>query len=259
MQDKLKPNKKLGQNFLINKFTINTIIEILNISNNDLILEVGPGKGALTESIIKKTNSYIGIEKDNNLCNILRKNYKNKIDIRNEDILKIDFKNLYKEKYKIVGNIPYNISSKLLLKCIEYKEDIADIHFMMQKEFVDRVISKHGNKSYGRLTVLIQLFFITEKYIDIHPADFYPPPKIYSSFMSLTPRKKILLKKNEINDFLLFSKLIFNTRRKKIKNCINLGDEALYDNIEKRAEELSIEEMIKLYRDIKNDGKSIQN
>jgi 16S rRNA A1518/A1519 N6-dimethyltransferase RsmA/KsgA/DIM1 with predicted DNA glycosylase/AP lyase activity len=77
--------------------------------------------------------------------------------------------------------------------------------------------------------------------------------------MSLTPRKKILLKKNEINDFLLFSKLIFNTRRKKIKNCINLGDEALYDNIEKRAEELSIEEMIKLYRDIKNDGKSIQN
>ena len=77
--------------------------------------------------------------------------------------------------------------------------------------------------------------------------------------MSLTPRKKILLKKNEINDFLLFSKLIFNKRRKKIKNCINLGDEALYDNIEKRAEELSIEEMIKLYRDIKNDGKSIQN
>ena len=77
--------------------------------------------------------------------------------------------------------------------------------------------------------------------------------------MSLTPRKKILLKKNEINDFLLFSKLIFNKRRKKIKNCINLGDETLYDNIEKRAEELSIEEMIKLYRDIKNDGKSIQN
>ena len=177
-------------------FDISVVEPNLTKDNNDLILEVGPGKGALTENIIKKTNNYIGIEKDNSLCNILRKNYKNKIDIRNDDILKTNFKNLYKEKYKIIGNIPYNISTKLLLKCIEYKEDIVDIHFMMQKEFVDRVISNHGNKSYGRLTVLIQLFFIAEKYIYIHPADFYPPPKIYSSFMSLTPRKKILLKKN---------------------------------------------------------------
>ena len=172
-----------------------------------------------------------------------------------------DLMNDWALKDPIDNFVAYLKSENILNSSIEteYKEEITDIHFMMQKEFVDRVISKHGNKSYGRLSVLIQLFFITEKYIDIHPADFYPPPKIYSSFMSLTPRKKILLKKNEINDFLLFSKLIFNTRRKKIKNCINLGDEALYDNIEKRAEELSIEEMIKLYRDIKNDGKFIQN
>lgn len=257
MLEKVNPKKKLGQNFLINKFTINKISEIINISADDLILEVGPGQGALTENIIKKTKNYIGIEKDSNLCKILKSNYGDKITLRNEDILETNFKNIYKRKYRIIGNIPYNISTKLLLKCIENKEDITNIHFMMQKEFVDRIVSEHGNKSYGRLTVLIQLFFIVEKYIDIDPKDFYPPPKIHSSFMSLTPRKKILLAKDEIEDFLVFSKSIFSTRRKKIKNCINIRSINLYDNMDKRAEELTIIEMIKLFRDIRNDGEFV--
>ena len=257
MLEKVNPKKKLGQNFLINKFTINKISEIINISADDLILEVGPGQGALTENIIKKTKNYIGIEKDSNLCKILKSNYGDKITLRNEDILETNFKNIYNRKYRVIGNIPYNISTKLLLKCIENKEDITNIHFMMQKEFVDRIVSEHGNKSYGRLTVLIQLFFIVEKYIDIDPKDFYPPPKIHSSFMSLTPRKKILLAKDEIEDFLVFSKFIFSTRRKKIKNCINIRSINLYDNMDKRAEELTIIEMIKLFRDIRNDGEFV--
>ena len=114
MTEKIKPNKRLGQNFLINKYTINTLLEIIDISKNDLILEVGPGQGALTREIIKKTRSYIGIEKDSKLCEVLEKNNSMKLDIRNEDILKTDLKKIYKEKYKVVGNIPYNISTKLL-------------------------------------------------------------------------------------------------------------------------------------------------
>ena len=257
MLDNTKPNKKLGQNFLINEYTINTILEILDIKQEDSILEVGPGHGALTKNIVKKTKNYIGVEKDKNLSNLLKEKYKNNIDIRNEDILKIDLKEIFLNNYRVVGNIPYNISTKLLMKCIENKDSISKIHFMMQKEFVDRVISCHGKKSYGRLSVLIQIFFKVEKYIDINPSDFYPEPKIYSSFMSLTPLKNILLEEEEIKYFLSFVKEIFNTRRKKIKNCLNIDCEVLYDNIDKRAEELSIVEMIKLYRDIKNDGKLI--
>jgi len=257
MQDNIRPNKNLGQNFLINEYVINIILEILDIKKDDYILEVGPGKGALTKNIIKKTKNYIGVEKDKNLSDFLKINYKENIDIRNEDILNFNFSKIFKNNYRVVGNIPYNISTKLLIKCIENKNFISQVHFMMQKEFVDRVISCHGKKSYGRLSVLIQIFFKVEKYIDINPSDFYPEPKIYSSFMSLTPLKNILLEEEEIKYFLSFVKEIFNTRRKKIKNCLNIDCEVLYDNIDKRAEELSIVEMIKLYRDIKNDGKLI--
>ena len=257
MQDNIKPNKNLGQNFLINEYVINTILEILDIKKDEYILEVGPGKGALTKNIIKKTKNYNKIEKDKKLSNFLKSNYKENLDIRNEDILNFDFSKIFKNNFRVIGNIPYNISTKLLLKCIENKNYISKIHFMMQKEFVDRITSIHGVKSYGRLSVLIQIFFKTEKYIDIDPSNFYPQPKIYSSFMSLTPLKKILLEENEVADFLNFIKEIFKTRRKKIKNCLDINHEGLYDNIDRRAEELSIVEMIKLYRDIKNDDKLI--
>ena len=257
MQHNIKPNKKLGQNFLINSYTINTIIEILNISEDDLVLEVGPGQGALTKHIITKTKNYVGIEKDRKLCDFLLDEYKGTVDIRNEDILKTQLNKIYKEKYRVIGNIPYNISTKLLMRCLENKDYINSVYFMMQKEFVDRIISDHGSKSFGRLSVLMQLFFKTEKYIDISPSDFYPEPKIFSSFMSLTPLKNTLLETYEIDSFLDFTKKIFGTRRKKIKNCLKINYDNLYDNINKRAEELSIPEMIKLYRDIRNDGKFV--
>ena len=259
MIEKIKPDKKLGQNFLINNFTINTLNEIINVNEEDLILEIGPGQGALTESIIKKTNFYIGVEKDNNLCKFLKKKFNNNIKIINKDILETDLKNIYKKKYKIIGNIPYNISTKLLLKCIQNRNNILNIHFMMQKEFVDRIIANCNSKIYGRLTVLIQIFFICEKFIDIDPSDFYPQPKVHSSFLRLTPKSKILLKTDEIDEFFSFTRCIFNQRRKKIRNCLDSKCIDLYNNINKRAEELTIPEMIKLFRELRNDGKFIQN
>ena len=251
------PNKKLGQNFLINKYTINTLLEILSISKDDYVVEIGPGQGALTEHIIKKTKNYIGIEKDKILCEYLIEKFKNNIDIRNEDILKTNFNSLHKKNFNIIGNIPYNISTKILMRCMEQRSKISKIYLMMQKEFVERVIANNNNKSYGRLSIIMQLYFETQKYIDIHPSDFYPEPKIYSSFMSLIPKEKILINEFEAEDFLNFVKKIFHTRRKKIKNCLSIENEDLYGNINKRAEELSIPEIIKLYRDINNDGKLI--
>ena len=194
MVDNIKPKKNLGQNFLKNKYTINKIIEILDLKDNECIIEVGPGQGALTEFLVRKTKNYIGVEKDKNLCDLLKEKFTN-INIINEDILEFDLNNLFNKKIRIIGNIPYNISTKLLLKCIENRNKIKRIDFMMQKEFVDRIISEHGNKSYGRLSVLIQLFFDVEKYVDISPRDFYPEPKIYSSFVSLKPINNIIIKK----------------------------------------------------------------
>jgi len=256
MQESIKPNKNLGQNFLKNKYTINTIIDILNISKSDHIVEIGPGQGAITDQIIKKTKNYIGIEKDRNLCEILKKNHKDNINIKCADILNVDFSNIYKEKYRVIGNIPYNISTKLLMKCIKNRNYIKDINFMMQKEFIDRIVSMHGSKSFGRLSVITQIFFETQKYIDIEPKDFFPEPKVFSSFVVLKPLNKILLEEDEIENFLKFIKIIFNTRRKKIKNCLN-NISKKYDNIDRRAEELSIINLIKLYREINSDGEFI--
>jgi phospholipid N-methyltransferase len=146
MQRNIKPNKKLGQNFLINSYTINTIIEILNISEDDLVLEVGPGQGALTKHIIAKTKNYVGVEKDKKLCDFLLSEYTGSVDIRNEDILKTQLNKIYKEKYRVIGNIPYNISTKILMRCLENKDHISSVYFMMQKEFVDRIMS--GDSRY---------------------------------------------------------------------------------------------------------------
>jgi 16S rRNA (adenine1518-N6/adenine1519-N6)-dimethyltransferase len=257
MSKNIKPNKKLGQNFLINKYTINTLMEILAVSEDDYVVEIGPGKGALTEHLIKKTKNYIGIEKDKILCEYLLEKFQNNIDIRNEDILKTNFNSLHKKNFKVIGNIPYNISTKILLMCMEQRNKINEIYLMMQKEFVERVIANNNNKNYGRLSIIMQLYFETQKYIDINPSDFYPEPKVYSSFMSLRPRKKILINEFETDDFLNFVKKIFQSRRKKIRNCLNVNYKDLYGNINKRAEELSIPEMIELFRDINNDGKLI--
>lgn len=257
MIENVSPKKFLGQHFLIDENISKKIVNSFSLKEFDKIVEIGPGKGALTDFITSKTKNYIGVEKDNNLCDLLNKKYNNNVKIINEDILKIDIKELDKKKFRIVGNIPYNISTKLILKCIDNIHYISNIHFMMQKEFVDRLISEHGKKTYGRLSVLTQVFFKVEKYIDIKPNDFYPEPKIFSSFVSLTPLKSCLLKDHETDEFLLFVKEIFNTRRKKIKNCISINSDIYYDSINKRAEELSISEMIKLYRDLKSNGKFI--
>ena len=128
MSKNIKPNKKLSQNFLINKYTINTLMEILAVSENDYVVEIGPGQGALTEHLIKKTKNYIGIEKDKILCEYLLKKFKNNIDIRNQDILKTNFNSLHKKNFKVIGNIPYNISTKILLMCMEQRNKINEIY-----------------------------------------------------------------------------------------------------------------------------------
>ena len=257
MIEEVTPKKSLGQNFLKNQITINLIDDILDIKEHDKVIEIGPGTGAITDNILSKTKNYIGIEKDRKLSEKLLKKYKSEVRILNQDVLDSDFSKLFDKNIRLVGNIPYNISTQIITKCILERENIISAHFMMQKEFVDRIQSNFGSKIFGRLSVYCQVFFNVNKYIDIPADDFYPKPKVESSFFSLVPKSKIILRDDEIKGFLKFVKEIFNTRRKKIKNCIEIKNHNMYVNIEKRAEQLSIIDMVNLYRELKNDGSFI--
>ena len=145
--------KSLCQNFLKNQITINLIGDILDIKEHDKVIEIGPGTGAITDNILSKTKNYIGIEKDKKLSEKLLKKYKSEVKILNQDILDSDFSKLFDKNIRLVGNIPYNISTQIITKCILERENIISAHFMMQKEFVDRIQSSLGSKIFGRLSV----------------------------------------------------------------------------------------------------------
>ncbi len=191
----MKPKKSLGQNFLNDTNVLMKIIDIGNISSEDMILEIGPGTGNLTKEIIKKKpKKIIVIEKDNYLSNILYKKYGNKIEIINKDVLKC-FKEFKKDKQIIVfGNLPYNISTKILISFIKLDNlqyNFRKFIFVFQKEVAERIVAKENSKNYGRLSILTSWKMESEKIIDISPEYFYPKPKVWSSLIVLTPKKNM--------------------------------------------------------------------
>ena len=190
MIEEVTPKKSLGQNFLKNQITINLIDDILDIKEHDKVIEIGPGTGAITDNILSKTKNYIGIEKDKKLSEKLLKKYKSEVKILNQDILDSDFSKLFDKNIRLVGNIPYNISTQIITKCILERENIISAHFMMQKEFVDRIQSSFGSKIFGRLSVYCQVFFNVNKYIDIPADDFYPKPKVDGLVLEFRPHEK---------------------------------------------------------------------
>ena len=180
--------KSLGQNFLIDLNVLNKIVNIINIKNKNVV-EIGPGKGALTEIILSKNpKSLIVIEKDNKLSENLKfKYHKNKkINIFNEDILKFKLEDKVKKNSIIFGNLPYNISSQILVKIIKFKIDpvkYSDLIFMFQKELANRISGKFGTKDYGRLAVLANYNLNIFKKFDVSPNCFFPKPKVVSSVL----------------------------------------------------------------------------
>ena len=159
-----KPKKNFGQNFLTDQIILGRIIDALSLNKHDEVLEIGCGKGALTDRILAKEVNLRGVEIDRDLIeelNLIKLKNRN-LDVLNEDILKINLKDISESKLRIVGNLPYNISSKIMLWSIKNKDMIEDVHFMLQKEFAERLISSPNKKSYGRLSILAQLFFNVE-------------------------------------------------------------------------------------------------
>ena len=192
----IKAKKSLGQNFLVDENILNKIVSIVKIKNKS-ILEIGPGTGNLTSHILKNgSKKLIVVEKDKNLSIFLKKRFKDKINIINDDILKIDEKGIYKEKLIVFGNLPYNISTEILAKWILNLEN-NDYWFdflilMFQKEVANRIISKFNSSNYGRLSILANWRLDIQKICDIAPSSFSPKPKVDSSLLFFKPKKNFI-------------------------------------------------------------------
>ena len=220
---KFKAKKSLGQNFLIDKNIIERIIQEGKITANETVLEIGPGTGNLTEEIIKqKPKKIILIEKDNKLSEELLLKFGNTIEIINDDILEIEENNLSPDQILVFGNLPYNISTKILTKWIcnvKKKFWFKKLILMFQKEVADRIVAEVNTKNYGRLSVISQWKMNIKKIIDIKPYSFYPKPKILSTLLEFTPKNNFI-HINDIKNLEKITKTLFNKRRKMIKNSI---------------------------------------
>ena len=227
---KIRANKDLGQNFLIDNNVVQNIIESANINKNDLIIEIGPGLGVLTSRLINKSNNVIAIELDKKMVNIITDRFrdKNNLEIINEDILKVNLKELIKkqkertkiDKVKVVANLPYYISTPIIMKLLEQKLGIDEIIVMVQKEVAERLISKTGNRLSGAITYAIEYYSEAEKIIEVPKESFIPSPKVESEVIKLKIREtpKVYAK----DEKLLFNLIqkSFSQRRKTLVNAL---------------------------------------
>jgi len=217
----IKPKKSLGQNFLIDKNIIQEIVNRGNINNKDVVLEVGPGTGNLTEYILKKKPKKIFvIEKDKNLTDLLNKKFNNSINILNKDVLQFNLNNISDQKLIIFGNLPYNISTQILINWITNNENCytyKKLILMFQKEVADRILAKTNSKNYGRLSIISNWKLEIKKEFNIGPNCFVPKPKIESTLLSFVPKKNFF-QLSSPTSLEKITRIFFNQRRKMIKN-----------------------------------------
>ena len=235
---KIKPKKSLGQNFLIDKKIIKKILSCSKIENRN-ILEVGPGTGNLTDEILKNNpKELILIEKDTFLLNLLKKRYSNKVVFINDDILKISENKISNNKLTVFGNLPYNISTEILTKWIlnlNLNLWFDKLILLFQKEVADRIISNSNSSNYGRLSIISNWKLNIKKIIDIKPSSFNPQPKVDSSLLLFSPKKKFF-KLNNPKSIEHVTRIFFNQKRKKIKKPLN----KLFRNSEKIIKKLNL-------------------
>ena len=231
----IKAKKSLGQNFLINENIVNIISESVEIKSNDVLLEIGAGTGNLTKKLINLNPKKIYVvEKDQILSDVLHRKFGDQLNIINQDILNFDERTISKNnKLIIFGNLPYNISTQILIKQIINNYNYQNIQcmvLMFQKEVADRILAKINTKNYSRISIISQLFFKITKIRDIGPENFKPKPKIDSSILCFCPKNKIY-NFNNINNLQIVTKIFFNQRRKKIKTPFNILFKNNYKNI----------------------------
>ena len=216
-----KHKKRLGQHFLHDKNIINKIISNLEINVKDTFIEIGPGEGALTTPLLEKVESITLIEKDRDLIPVLENKYNHKkVNIVNQDILKCELSDLIKKNTRIVGNLPYNISTEIIFRLLPFFKDIKDLHFMLQKEVIDRIVATPGTKIYGRLSIMTQVYFTVKKLFDISPNVFTPKPKVDSAYIRLIPKHYIFDSLMHEKNFKDIVSTVFSARRKMVKTSL---------------------------------------
>lgn len=214
------PRKRFGQNFLIDQQVIAQIIDAIYPQKNDRIIEIGPGPGALTRPLLQALDHLDVVELDRDIVSKLEKEFpREKLTIHSTDALKFDF-SVSGSKLRIVGNLPYNISTPLLFHLGQFSEHILDMHFMLQKEVVDRMVGIPSTSDYGRLSVMLQYRFDMEYIFSVPAESFRPIPKVESAIIRMIPRhKSSMFAKDEV----LFSQIVsaaFSQRRKTLRNTL---------------------------------------
>jgi len=249
------PKKNLGQHFLTDQDIINKIVLAVKPAAGDFLVEIGPGQGAITFPLLKKQGSLTVIEFDRDLITPLMESAEGMGDLTiiHKDVLKVDFTKLAADRpaIRLVGNLPYNISTPILFHVLEHAPVVRDMHFMLQKEVIDRMAAEPGSKVYGRLTVMLQARCEVTPLFMVPPHAFRPPPKVDSAVVRLVP---LAVDKIRIADATLFENLVrdaFGQRRKTIRNAMQAL--ATSDDIESvglrpdaRAEQLPVRDFIKL-------------
>lgn len=250
-----KARKRFGQNFLQDHNVIYNILSNIQANSGEHWIEIGPGLGAITEPLLNKNITLDVVELDRDLVGYLKDKFKDQenFNIHSADALNFDFAALAKdnEKLRIIGNLPYNISTPLLFHLLDNAYCIEDMHFMLQKEVVDRMCAEPGSKRYGRLSVMIQYFCEAELVFDVPPESFDPIPKVMSSIVKLTPYEKPPV---EIEDIKKLNKVVttaFSQRRKTIRNSLKklITEEQIIEldiNPTLRAESISLAEFARL-------------
>ena len=248
----IKAKKDLGQNFLIDEVALNKIIEIINPNKKEHFLEIGPGQGALTKFLAKNTRRLDAVELDKDLLLGLRIINTEELFIHNENILDFDIRKVLENgKLRIVGNLPYNISTDIMLWTFRNLNYFKDIHFMFQKEFGLRLSAEPNNKSYGRISVLAQYLTELETVLYLEPESFKPKPKVRSVFTRLIPKKDRKIDSPVGIKLQAVTKEVFQHRRKMVGKSLKKiltpkQLEKMDIDLSLRPENITVEEYIKI-------------
>ena len=244
------PRKRFGQHFLTDGAIIDAIVQAIAPQPGEPMVEIGPGLAALTQPLVERLGRLTVIELDRDLA--LRLRLHGQLDVIESDVLKVDFTQvalaLNATKTRVVGNLPYNISTPILFHLLEHVDAIADQHFMLQKEVIDRMVARPATSDYGRLSVMLQWRYAMENMLFVPPASFDPPPRVDSAVVRMVPRAAPVALNPKLLEELV--QVAFSQRRKILRNTLGrwleARDFAGHFEVQRRAEEVPVDEFVAL-------------
>lgn len=257
-----RAKKHFGQNFLTNPDIIARIVQVIKPQSSDHMVEIGPGRGAITYALLEKLTKLSVVEIDEAIIPHLKERcpFPERLQVYHSDALTFDFAQMFPDvTLRLVGNLPYNISSPLLFHFLSFSEKIKDMHVMLQKEVVDRIVAGPGNKIYGRLSVMLQYYCHVEKLFAVPPCSFSPQPKVDSAILRLITKQQRPLNSAQEVIFAQVVKMAFSQRRKTLRNNLKPFKDALcFDTAQvdasARAETLTVDDFVRLSNQLSKEN-----